>query len=77
MVGYIQYVLLKAFTAAGFAGKNMSAINCISIFTSPSPWQTSQRPPSTLNENADGFKPAAFAAGSAAYRLRISSQAFT
>ena len=34
----------------------MSAINCISIFTWPSPWHTSQRPPSTLKREVRGFE---------------------
>src|SRR5690606_22140856 len=42
--------------------RNKSAMNCISIFTSPSPWQTSHLPPSTLKENAAGLSPAALAA---------------
>src|SRR5690606_41773062 len=63
---------LKRCPSQASHGSTISAINCISILTSPSPWHTSQRPPSTLNENAAGFKPFAFAAGRLAYKARIS-----
>ena len=31
-----------------------SAMNCIGIFTNPSPWHSGQRPPSWLKEKNDG-----------------------
>ncbi|GIR82198.1 MAG: hypothetical protein CM15mP83_9240 [Flavobacteriaceae bacterium] len=45
-----KHLSFKAFAFTGFAFQFTSAINCISIVTSPSPLQLSHRPPSTLNE---------------------------
>ena len=50
-----------------------SAINCISMVTSPSPLHTSQRPPSTLNEKCLDWKFRIFANFWFAKRARISS----
>src|ERR1700734_1578318 len=53
----------------------MSARNCISTVTVPSPSQTSQRPPGTLKEKCPGPKPRRLASGWAAKRARRSSKA--
>jgi hypothetical protein len=53
----------------------MSARNCISTVTVPSPSQTSQRPPGTLKEKAPGPKPLRLASGWAAKSARTSSKA--
>src|SRR6201992_1486364 len=49
-------------------GSSMSARNCISTVTVPSPSQTSQRPPGTLKEKCPGPKPRRLASGGAAER---------
>ena len=53
----------------------MSARNCISTVTVPSPSQTSQRPPGTLKEKLPAAKPLRLASGWVAKRARISSKA--
>src|SRR5690606_36842719 len=58
-------------------GRTISAMSCISILTSPSPRHTSQRPPSTLQEDAEGSSPDAFAAGRLASTDLTSSQPST
>jgi hypothetical protein len=53
----------------------MSARNCISTVTVPSPSQTSQRPPGTLKEKLPAVKPRRLASGWAAKSARMSSKA--
>ena len=50
-----------------------SAMNCIPIFTKPSPWHSGQRPPSWLKEKKDGVKPLIFANCWSLRSLRMSS----
>ena len=54
-----------------------SARNCMSMVTVPAPSQTSQRPPTVLNENMPGVTPFSFAAVVSDRILRTSSHAFT
>ncbi|MCK7529648.1 MAG: hypothetical protein MZV63_00585 [Marinilabiliales bacterium] len=50
-------------------------MNCISTLMTPSPWHSSHRPPSTLNEKCAGLKPDWTAACWSAKSLRMSSKA--
>ena len=55
LVAYLQRLaIIPAALAPSQGHLNVAGRKCISIFTSPSPWHASQRPPFTLNEKRPG-----------------------